>query len=72
MGLWNRLGSAQERLFNRRANRAESKRRTLIAKAELYERMAELSVLDGTAQGEGTSEWALGEAKRLRLEADLI
>jgi len=72
MGIWDRLGSAQNRLFNRRANRAANRRATLIAKAELYEKMAELSALDGTAQGEGTSEWARAEAKRLRIEAELI
>lgn len=71
MGIWNRLASAQEHLFNRRALRAESEKRRLIREAELYEKMAEYSALDGTPQGEGTSAWAREKALELRTKAEL-
>jgi len=72
MGFWNRIGTAQQHLFNRRALRAESTRRRLLAEAELYDKMAELSALDGTAQGEGTSEWAKEKAQELRMKAAIL
>jgi len=71
MGLWSALTGTQERLFDRRAFRAGSEKRRLIAEAELYEKMAEVSSQDNTAQGEGTSEWAREKARELRLQAEL-